>query len=102
VLRLTGKDRPRVCFVPTAAADAESYVARFYRALHADRCRATDLALFERTIPDVRDFLLAQDLIYVGGGNTANLLAIWRVHGVDLALRAAWEAGIVLCGVSAG
>jgi dipeptidase E len=102
LLRLTGKERPRVCFVPTAAADADAYVARFYRSMHADRCHATDLALFTRTVTDLRSFLLRQDVIYVSGGNTANLLAIWRVHGVDAILREAWEAGIVLGGPSAG
>jgi peptidase E len=102
VLRLTGQDRPRVCFVPTAAGDADNYLARFYRSFNADRCRASDLALFTRTIQDLRAFLLTQDVIYVGGGNTANMLAVWRVHGVDAILRGAWEAGIVLCGLSAG
>ena len=51
---------------------------------------------------DLRAALLSQDLIYVGGGNTANMLAIWRVHGVDEILREAWENGVILCGGSAG
>jgi dipeptidase E len=53
-------------------------------------------------VADLRAFLLEQDVIYVGGGNTANMLAIWRVHGVDRILREAWEAGVVLAGISAG
>ena len=94
--------RPRVCFVPTASGDSERYVRDFYRAFAAHDCDPADLALFERTQPDLRGFLLAQDVIYVGGGSTANLLAVWRAHGVDAILREAWEQGTVLCGVSAG
>src|SRR4051794_38540382 len=94
--------RPRVCFVPTAAGDAEGYVAAFYRAFSGLDCRATDLQLFERRIADLRSFVLAQDVLYVGGGSTANLLAVWRVHGLDRLMAEAWEQGAVLCGVSAG
>ena len=102
ILRLTGKDRPRVCFVPTAAGDAEGYCQKFYDAFPADRAEASHLALFKRTVSDLRAFALAQDVIYVGGGNTVNLLAVWRAHGLDAVLREAWEAGVILCGVSAG
>jgi peptidase E len=95
-------DRPRVCFVPTASGDSERYVRDFYRAFAAHDCEPADLALFERTQADLRGFLLAQDVIYVGGGSTANLLAVWRTHDVDAIVREAWEQGTVLCGVSAG
>jgi peptidase E len=91
-----------VCFLPTASGDSESYVANFYRSYSPRDCHPTDLALFRRTVVDLKSLLLAQDLIFVGGGNTANMLAIWRVHGVDRILREAWEAGIVLAGISAG
>jgi peptidase E len=91
-----------VCFVPTASGDAEEYVARFYRAFSPLECHPTDLQLFNRSIADLEGFVLAQDVIYVGGGNTANMLAVWRVHGLDRVLVRAWEAGVVLCGVSAG
>jgi peptidase E len=60
------------------------------------------LGLFRREVEELRPFLLSQDVIYVGGGNTANMLAIWRVHGVDVILREAWEAGVILAGLSAG
>jgi dipeptidase E len=93
---------PRVCFLPTASADNDAYVARFYRAFSALDCRATDLRLFERTVANLESFLLEQDVIYVCGGNTANALAVWRAHGVDTALRRAWESGVVLSGWSAG
>ena len=96
------QDRPRVCFIPTASGDSERYVRDFYRAFAAHDCRPADLALFERTESELRAFLLAQDVIYVGGGSTANLLAVWRTHGLDAILQAAWEEGVVLCGVSAG
>jgi dipeptidase E len=102
VLELTGTTSPRVCFLPTASGDADSYVVRFYDAFPATRCRPSHLALFRRTITDIQSFLLDQDMIYVGGGNTANMLAVWRIHGVDAVLREAWKRGIVLCGLSAG
>jgi dipeptidase E len=102
VLSLPRRQPPRVCFVPTATGDAEGYVARFYRAFAGLDCRPADLGLFERTVADLESFVLAQDVIYVGGGNTASLLAVWRTHGLDRVLRRAWEEGVVLCGVSAG
>jgi dipeptidase E len=96
-----GRERPRVCFIGTASGDAESYIAHFYAAF-ALRSEATHLALFDRKVGDIEAFLLDQDAVYVGGGNTANMLAVWRVHGVDRGLRKAWEAGVVLAGISAG
>jgi peptidase E len=96
-----GRDRPRVCFIGTASGDSESYIANFYAAF-ARRSEASHLALFDRTVGDIDAFLLDQDAIYVGGGNTANMLAVWRVHGVDQGLRRAWAAGVVLAGISAG
>lgn len=102
ILSLTGKQTPKVCFVPTASGDAPGYVVRFYQAFSAKRAEASWLALFPRTEPDLRAFLLSQDVIYIGGGSTVNMLAVWRAHGLDTILREAWEAGVVLCGVSAG
>ena len=101
VVSLAGRSRPRVCFLPTAAGDDLGYVAGFFDAF-ARRAEATWLPLFARRHADVRGLLLDQDVIYVGGGNTANMLAIWRAHGVDAVLRDAWRAGIVLAGLSAG
>jgi peptidase E len=102
VLGLARRERPRVCFVPTASGDSEGYVASFYRAFAAHDCRPSDLTLFDRCVEDLRGFVLEQDVIYVGGGNTASLLAVWRAHGLDAILREALDAGGVLCGVSAG
>jgi dipeptidase E len=102
ILSLTGRDEPRVCFVPTASGDGPLYIARFYSAFTRAGCRPSHLPLFNPPYPDLPDALLRQDVIYVGGGSTANMLAVWRLHGVDAALRKAWERGVVLCGISAG
>jgi dipeptidase E len=102
ILSRARQSPPRVCFLPTATGDSETCVLNFYRAYAPRPCRPVDLRLFARTIVDLRAFLLEQDVIYIGGGNTANMLADWRTHGVDLVLREAWERGTVLAGVSAG
>lgn len=103
VLSLTGKERPKVCFLATASGDADDYVVRFYREFGA-RTNASHLGLFKRKrgIADVREHLLSQDLIYVGGGSLVSLLGVWQGHGIDAILRDAWRKGIVLCGLSAG
>jgi dipeptidase E len=102
LLALTGKERPRVCFLPTAVGDDHGAVVSFYERFPASLCEPSHLELFGVPRAGIREHLLAQDAIYVSGGNTANMLAVWRVHGVDAALRDAWEAGIVLAGPSAG
>lgn len=102
VLDLTGSARPKVCFLPTASGDALGYAIRFYESFPSRSFDASVLWLFERKVSDIGSFLEEQDVVYVGGGNTANMLAVWRLHGVDVALRAAWEAGVVMAGISAG
>jgi peptidase E len=104
VLGLSASARPRVCFLPSASGDADHYIVRFYRAFPADRCEASHISLFRREQgpTDLRDHLLSQDLIYVGGGSVISLLGVWRAHGIDEILREAWEAGVILCGLSAG
>ena len=109
ILSLASRKPAKICFVPTASADAAPYLVRFYRAF-SGRALATDLTIFDTTsLPrrpsntsDIASFVAEQDIIYVGGGNTANLLAIWRTHGLDKILRDAWVNGAILCGVSAG
>jgi dipeptidase E len=96
------RERPRVCWIPTASGDFEHFTRLFHRAFAGLDCEPTELALFNRTVRDLRAFVLDQDVIYVGGGNTLNLLAVWRAHGMDEILREAWEAGVVLSGFSAG
>ena len=101
VLGLTGRERPRVLFVPTAVADDAEASLRSHEQL-GDRAQVSHLPFFPWPPPDLRTLALEQDAIYVSGGNTANALAIWRVHGFDEILREAWEAGVVLAGWSAG
>ena len=103
VARLTGASGREVCFMPTASGDADHYMVRFYNAFR-ERGEASHISLFrrERGAEDVREHLLSQDLIYVGGGSVISLLGVWRAHGIDEILREAWEAGVVLCGLSAG
>jgi dipeptidase E len=101
LLDLTGLERPRICFIGTASGDNHEYTAAFY-AFFARRAEASNLGLFDRRVDDIEAFLTEQDVIYVGVGNTANMLAVWRTHGVDRALKNAWERGVILAGPSAG
>ena len=104
VLSLTGTEHPKVCFLPTASGDADHYVVRFYRAFPSSACQPSHISLFRREtgVGDPRSHLLAQDLIYVGGGSLVSLIGTWRAHRIDVALREAWQASVVLCGGSAG
>jgi peptidase E len=99
---VTGRP-PRICGLVTAQGDTPDGVRNFYDAAHAAGWTPTHLALFPMpNVADVREHLLAQDVIWVGGGSVAGLLAMWRLHRVDEAMTAAWQAGVVLTGVSAG
>jgi dipeptidase E len=102
VFDLTGRPRPKILFVPTASGDEAAYLLTFYQALAGVECEPSHLALFNRTIDDIDGFVRKQDVVMVGGGNTANMLAIWRLHGVDVALRGAYNDGTILTGWSAG
>jgi len=103
MLGLTGRRRPKICFLPTASGDAEKYIERFHEVFKGRRAEASHVALFRTSqVREIRKRLLSQDIIYVGGGSTANMLAVWRVQGVDRILHEAWRRGIVLAGVSAG
>jgi peptidase E len=101
MLELAGGGRPRVCYVGTASAHLPERIELFYDAFCGRSCEPTHLELFGMP-EDPAAHVAGQDVIYVGGGNTANMLAIWRVHGVDRALREAWRRGAVLGGMSAG
>jgi dipeptidase E len=94
--------RPRVCFVGTASGDSDYYIRRFHEAFPPSRASATHLTFFDRTVRDLKSFVMDQDVIYVSGGSSANMLAVWRLHGLDKVLRAAWNAGVVMAGISAG
>ncbi|AWB91294.1 peptidase E [Aeromicrobium chenweiae] len=103
LLELTGKNRPRVCFVPTASGDADTYSQQFETSF-AGRAETSVLSLFCHDPWGYSDptMLLDQDVVYVGGGSTANLLAVWRLHGLpDLLVEAAAQ-GVILAGISAG
>jgi peptidase E len=101
IVQQTVVENPRVAFVPTASGEPDHYVASFYSAFLNLGCRPSVLSFFKRT-PDLRSYLLGQNVIYVGGGNTKTMLAVWRDWGVVEILREAWESGAVLAGVSAG
>lgn len=104
VLGLTGRERPDVCLLPTASGDPHALISSFHGAMDRRAGRVTSISLFRLVDGniDVREHLLAQDLIYVAGGNMVNLLALWREHGVDEVMREAHARGTVLCGYSAG
>jgi peptidase E len=101
-LGLTGKARPMVCLIPTAGGEKPEGIINFYAASVPLDFIPTHLSLFSPPSADLRAFLLAQDLIFVGGGNTKSMLALWREWEVDRILREAWRQGIVLAGGSAG
>jgi peptidase E len=101
-LARTKKDRPRVCLVLTALGDPAMYYAMSYEAFNFAGCDVTELKLFPQPSADPTERLCGSDLVWVGGGSVANLLALWQLHGVDDAMREAWENGVILGGVSAG
>jgi peptidase E len=102
LLRLTGKDRPRLTLVMTATGDDRSYLTRSYAAFHGWSVEVSHLELFSQPNTDPRALIMNSDAVWVGGGSVANLLAVWRVHGLDEVFREAWSDGVLLGGVSAG
>jgi peptidase E len=94
---------PRVCFLATACGDSATVIRDFYDMAQEAGFHGNHLQLFTMpNVDDVREHLLAQDVIWVWGGSVAGLLAMWDLHGVGDLMREAWEAGVVLTGVSAG
>ncbi|MFC7783749.1 Type 1 glutamine amidotransferase-like domain-containing protein [Rossellomorea sp. GCM10028870] len=102
ILNQAGESNPKVCFLPTASGDAEGYIERFYNAFHSLPCEPSHLSLFKLPTKDLERFFLDKDIIYVGGGNTKSMLALWREWKIDSILKKAWESGTVLAGLSAG
>jgi peptidase E len=104
ILSLARRREPRILFLPTASGDPSAQIAAFRATFGGGACRPRHLSLFrlEHEPEDLRALILAQDVVYVGGGSMRNLLAIWREHGLDRVLREAWEKGVVLAGLSAG
>jgi peptidase E len=104
IFERTGKTHPRVLFINTATGDKESTAMWSFRAIRSLPCLASELTFFERTPgPEaLRELVLSQDVIFVGGGNTKSMLAVWREWGLPALLREAWESGIIMAGSSAG
>lgn len=101
--QLSGSKAPSICILNTAAGDDPGAYLRTYGLFGSVPGKVTHLQLFPMpNVADPEDLLLSQDVIFVGGGSVANMLAVWRVHDLDRIMRAAWQAGIVLSGVSAG
>jgi len=101
ILKQAKAKTPAVGFLSTATGDSDRYLVMYYSAFNHYDCRPTHLSLFGRT-PDLRGYLLSQDVIYVGGGNTKSMLALWKDWGLPELLREAWQSGVLLAGVSAG
>jgi len=102
ILKQAKKITPKICFLATASGDSENYISRFYQFFEKQDCQPSHLSLFNPPTRDLERFLLEKDIIYVGGGNTKNLLVLWQEWGIDTIIRKAWEQGIVLAGISAG
>jgi dipeptidase E len=102
ILKQANKTNPKICFIPTASGDAENYITKFYNFFNEQSCQPSHLSLFKPPTRDLEAFILEKDIIYVGGGNTKNLLALWKEWGLDRILKKAWDQGIVLAGISAG
>lgn len=94
--------KPKVCFIPTASGDAEGYIQLFYKAFEVHNSVPSHLSLFRPPSQDLEDYIMEQDILYVGGGNTRNLLVLWKEWEVDQYIKKAWENGTILSGLSAG
>ena len=101
IISLVSKKRPKICFIPTASGDSSLYKLNFYRAFSQLDCITSHIDFFSRT-EDLEEKVLNQDIIYVGGGNTKSMLAVWKEWNLHIILHKAYEKGIVMSGVSAG
>ena len=101
IVSLANKKVPKICFIPTASGDDDSYKLNFYRAFSKLNCETSHIDFFSRT-EELEDKILSQDIVYVGGGNTKSMLAVWRDWNLNLILKKAHDKGIVMSGVSAG
>ena len=101
ILRICDKDCPRICFLPTASGDDDTYIVRFYSIFTRLKCIPTHIEFFNRTI-DINIHIMNQDIIFVGGGNTKSMLAVWKDWGMCNILNEAYNNGVIMSGVSAG
>ncbi len=101
ILSLSKKEKPNICFIPTATGDNDSYKVNYYDVFTKLNCNPTHIDFFKRTI-DISSHIPKQDIIFVGGGNTKSMIAVWKDWGLDKLLKNAYESGTVMSGVSAG
>jgi peptidase E len=102
VLKQSNKEKPKICFLPTASGDSERYCLNFYESFKNYHCSPSIFSFFKPSTQDLEDFFLQQDIIYVGGGNTFSMLAIWKAWHADKIFKKAHESGVILAGISAG
>ena len=102
ILEQSTNQNPKICFIGTASGDAEGYIERFYNFFRMEECEPTHLSLFKPHTRDIKNFIMNQDILYVGGGNTKNLMTLWREWEIDVAIRQAYDKGTILAGLSAG
>ena len=101
IIKQSVVENPNICFIPTASAEDKSYIVNFYTAFNKLNCSPTHINLFQRT-PSLRSIINKQNIIYIGGGNTKSMLAVWKEWKLDQLLLKAYNRGAILCGVSAG
>ena len=101
IISLMNKKRPKICFIPTASGDSSLYKLNFYRAFSKLDCITSHIDLFSRT-ENLEEKIFTQDIIYVGGGNTKSMLAVWKEWNLHEILQNAYDKGVIMSGVSAG
>ena len=101
ILNISGKNTPKICFLPTATGDNDNYIVRFYSIFTRLNCKPSHIEFFKRT-PDIKNHIMKQDVVFVGGGNTKSMLAIWNEWGMSDLLNNAYNEGVIMSGVSAG
>lgn len=102
ILEQSDKTKPNICFIPTASGDSEGYITRFYNAFKNKNCNTSHLSLFKCHTNKIEEFIINQDILYVGGGNTRNLLVLWKEWNLDNIIKKAYDNGVILSGLSAG
>ena len=101
ILEQSAIDCPKICLIPTATGDDEAYKVNYYSTFSKLNCSPVHLDFFKRT-PDLENLINAQDIIFIGGGNTKSMLAVWKDWGLDKLLKKAYQSGTIMSGVSAG
>ena len=101
ILQQSDKEKPNICFIPTATGDSDSYKVSYYATLNKLNCNPTHLDFFKRT-PNLEELIKNQDIVFVGGGNTKSMLSVWKEWGLDTILKKAYLEGTIMSGVSAG